>query len=255
VSDSKSPVVSDLSPPEKGGGFTNLDIWSYYDRNTPITAKLIRYPDGSSEALISRALPVDTSHEHTPKGQGSTDHSPRNILRAKSLLRKKLKSAKMCYMLTLTTRANIKGYRETQAMVTKFLRKLRSNYDGVKYLGVPERQKRGAWHWHFAVDQRLDVNLIRKLWQSLTGGKGSGSINIQPKTPKELTYLAKYMTKDSDKVPSGCKRYLGSQNIKIDEEKTTHDNLSDFLQQFHAEYQTFTGEHFITDNGSIWIKS
>lgn len=98
--------------------------------------------------------------------------------------------------LTLTFQDNIKDITKANQEFTKFLKRLSYHAYGtrknvIKYIAVPELQKRGAWHFHIVL---FNVKYIR--WEELMEIWGHGGVYINAlKTGMDGTEIAKYITK------------------------------------------------------------
>ena len=136
-------------------------------------------------------------------GRGESDqreaHQDRAVRRARSRLRQLILSAKADHLLTLTYRENLTDYKQACRDLSGFIRHVRTYLPDFVFIAVPERQKRGAWHWHLAVVGRQDVDMLRRVWRSVVG---EGNIDVQPpkrtKTNRRLAivaYLSKYLAK------------------------------------------------------------
>lgn len=114
--------------------------------------------------------------------------------------------------LTLTFRENIKELSVANAEFRLFIKRL--NYRArskLKYLCVPEFQKRGAVHFHMVLFNMpfIDKHEIEDIW-------GLGMTNIQgvKKIKSMGAYLAKYLSKSTiDKRLRGQKAYFTSRKI------------------------------------------
>lgn len=246
--------ASDSSAPA-GGGLTSLDIWTSYDDITPVIATSITFPDGTIELTLSRKQPPPREQESLGFSRSlqpkNDENLQRSLRRTRSEIRKCLKTAECRYLLTLTTRSNITDYNLSRGQLTKFTRLLRYHYKGIKIIGVPETQKRGAWHWHLAHDQRLSAKIARALWNKCCGDGNIDCAHV--KNPNDLMYLAKYLGKTLEKIPPGSPRYIRTRNIKHNTKRENYVNLQAAMAQFKAAFPDWAGEHFTTDNGSIWI--
>ena len=122
----------------------------------------------------------------------------RAVRRARSRLRQLVLSAKADHLLTLTYRENVTDYKQASQDLRRFIRAVRTHLPGWIFVAVPEKQKRGAWHWHLAVVGRQDVVLLRAIWLRVVG---EGNIDVKP--PKRgvnrrlsiVKYLGKYLAK------------------------------------------------------------
>lgn len=134
--------------------------------------------------------------------------------RAKTQVRRWIMSQRLDYMVTLTYRENVEDRARAVSDLSKFITQVRSHYKGdFPWLAVPERQKRGAWHFHLAVRGWQNVDLLRSIWRGIVG---EGNIDVRtPRAGKRARYgrlalayyLSKYMMKDKDDTEPGESRY------------------------------------------------
>ena len=148
------------------------------------------------------------------KGQGvdPEENRRRALGRAKANITRACLSLACDRMLTGTYRENMtrKGlaFRQFHAWV----RLVKRRYPNLKGVMVWERQERGAWHWHMAVEGFYDVDYLRKCWRRVAG---EGTVNVAFKPDgkgnaysKLANYLAKYLAKDVEQERSlGEHRY------------------------------------------------
>jgi hypothetical protein len=137
--------------------------------------------------------------------------------RAKTTLRRKAKelygkTGGNVYMLTLTYAENMQDYDRAVRDMRLFLLRV-WRYAGRKlfYIAVPERQERGAWHWHILIDLRLEHKEWERLW-----GHGFIWVTWVHSCRAAARYVAKYITKAYDEefgVPEGRHRYLTAQGL------------------------------------------
>lgn len=122
--------------------------------------------------------------------------------------------------LTLTFEENIQDLKEANREFSKFMQ--RYNYEvfgdkkaRLKYIGVPEFQKRGAIHYHAII---FNLPFIKKkVYERLfkTWGKGRVELKIVKTMESLIKYLSKYITKESiDSRLTNKKRYFCSRNLK-----------------------------------------
>jgi hypothetical protein len=126
----------------------------------------------------------------------------RNIRRARTVLTRKIIYGKLDHLLTLTYRENVENLLSSLVDLSKFLDRVQAEIPGWRYVVVWERQKRGAIHFHLAVQGWQKVNLLRIIWRSIVG---EGNIDVKP--PRKMSgnsvwdrvrlsrYLGKYLTK------------------------------------------------------------
>jgi hypothetical protein len=158
-------------------------------------------------------------------GRGDSEqrlvHEDRAVRRARSRLRQLVLSANADHLLTLTYRANVTDYRQASADLGRFIRRVKTYLPAWVYIAVPERQQRGAWHWHMAVIGRQNVDLLRGCWRGVIG---DGNIDVQkPKNRTAnrrlalVTYLGKYLAKgfeEGNRELNGH-RFRASLGIKV----------------------------------------
>jgi hypothetical protein len=66
-------------------------------------------------------------------------------------------------MLTLTFRDNVSGLGEAWQAWQAVRPRMLKLWPGLLGAGVWERQKRGAWHLHMAINRRLEAGEVRAL--------------------------------------------------------------------------------------------
>lgn len=95
-------------------------------------------------------------------------------------------------MLTLTFRDNVEDLGEAWEAWQGLRPKMLKLWPGLLGAGVWERQGRGAWHLHLAIDRRLEADTVR----GLSGPFGFGRVHLKWKrgSPKGLAwYLIGYL--------------------------------------------------------------
>jgi hypothetical protein len=137
-----------------------------------------------------------------------------SIRRAKRLLRHRIKVAGYNTMLTLTWSRNMQDRAEALRAFKEMCRRLRRYWPTFRCVGVLERQKRGAYHWHLACNAPpprffwkggmvRSFDLVRRTWEGVIrqpgrirfGGKG-GKVFAGPLGWNKLIgYLCKYLSK------------------------------------------------------------
>lgn len=108
---------------------------------------------------------------------------------------------------TLTFAANITDKKRANYLFNIFIQKLKYYKPDFSYLCVPERQQRGAVHYHIICNMGyIDFNWLRELW-------GHGRIEVKEiKSKKKVgAYISKYLTKSASEFSK--KSYFCSQDI------------------------------------------
>jgi len=184
------------------------------------------------------------------------DSAPR---RARTCIRRHIMGSACDRMLTLTYKENFTDRDAADRHVTALLRVIKKWHKGIGYLAVPEYQKRGAIHWHIALNMRVDATRTRAAWNKILGVEGmTGNINLQyfPSAAKQAAYLAKYVSKDMDDPNRGTrKRYKRNRGLVIPE---THIELPDVNTGFDR-FHEIAGEQwhgdFHENYGVYWLRA
>jgi hypothetical protein len=116
----------------------------------------------------------------------------RAVSRSRGKIRRTVMTAGMDHLLTLTYRENMCDIEKAWQDLDKFCRLVRERLGDFKYLAVPERQERGAVHWHLAVVGFQNVPLLRSLWRSVVG---EGNIDVQFRHTMKRSVVARYISK------------------------------------------------------------
>lgn len=190
--------------------------------------KATEYATGDVDTVAVR-LAADQSIQRKGAGganrknrdKGAMDDATLNKSRARArkTVRQRLLQLEADHMITLTYRENVIDVEQAWKDFAKFNRLMRWKYGKRwQYVCVPERQERGAIHFHMAVHGYYHVQTVRKLWRRVVG---EGNIDISYKgrsgrnwnAKKMAGYLTKYITKN-DTVEFNKKRYSASSNIR-----------------------------------------
>lgn len=136
----------------------------------------------------------------------------RSTRRARTKVRRLAKFKGLTVMLTLTYRENMTDRERMARDFDVFVKRVRRVLRGFEYVCVFERQKRGAWHAHIAV-QRIQshyshkgtlvrsYDLLRSMWRGVVGAD-NGNIDVSRNrrvsrsSAKLAAYLSKYIGKD-----------------------------------------------------------
>lgn len=219
------PARSDSEDGRGGAAAHRLDKRTYLDKEQGRYSVVFRdYGGGLGEigwSFVPNRSPFKSA------GNGQSDQRELNevraVRRARSRLRQLILAANADHLLTLTYRENVTDFRQSCNDLTRFIRAVRTNLPGWVFIAVPEKQQRGAWHWHLAVVGRQDVDLLRICWRGVIG---EGNIDVQK--PKRglnrrlsiVNYLGKYLAKgfaEGHRELNGH-RYRASLGIKVPSE-------------------------------------
>jgi hypothetical protein len=141
---------------------------------------------------------------------------------------------------------NAQGLGDAWAMFGRFLQRARRAGLRFQYVAVPEKQKRGAWHFHVAVDVFLPIGNVQAEWFSVGGG------NVDVKFFEDrhgseaaegcAVYLGKYIGKELESSEFGRQRYRTSQGIKLDVERLdVHPAMTAGTRAVRTTFQAMTG--------------
>lgn len=245
-----------------------------------IKARLTVYSNGQVEMGWSRQ-PVDLEaplprladslkmsplrhSDDMPEGyaDGSLERAGR---RAKGVVRRIAKEHRFDYLVTLTSRANQDDYDVALAMLRAFLRVVRRTVPGYACLAVPERQARGAWHWHLAVSGWQNLHLLRHAWGLVCDHYLYGGGNVDVKAPKDgghgqwanhrlAGYLCKYIVKGMEEDREGLKgrhRYVAPLGLKTWGEFTVTFPGDYSLEELLRDFHQFLGMG--SSVASVWV--
>jgi len=123
-------------------------------------------------------------------------------------------------IVTLTYRQNLEDLNVSREHLRMFVAKVRRAKPGWKFVGVAERQKRGAIHWHLAVKGWQDISLLRSSWSEVIGRGGfDGNIDVRAvRSVASAAYIAKYLGKglDEDERPRYGHHYMVSRGLQVE---------------------------------------
>jgi hypothetical protein len=154
------------------------------------------------------------------KSERAQEHRDRAVRRSRSRLRHLILATKSDHLLTLTYRANVVDFDAACRDLAKFVRLVKQRKPHWTYIAVAERQKRGAWHWHLAVQGRQDVGLLRATWLRVAG---DGNIDVAAAKSKHrnrslalVRYLSKYLAKGfAEDHELNARRFRASHGIRV----------------------------------------
>lgn len=188
------------------------------------------YPCGNVEVVAMKL----NSEQDLKRGGGSrrknVDKSAmddvtlwKSVARARTAVRRKCMAAGVDRLLTLTFRENLDDLDIAWNVFSYFRKLMKRRYKDFQYVCVPERQKRGAIHFHLGIAGYYHANTVRRLWRRAAGMYG-GNIDItSPRTrggkyvknPKKIAnYVSKYLTKTDD-VEFNKRRYSSGGKIQL----------------------------------------
>lgn len=161
--------------------------------------------------------------------QKETNHH-RSVRRSSQRVRHLIKQAEADRLFTLTTRSSIEDRSEFKALFNKFLRLVKKGWggkpgiEGWRYVAVPEKQERGAYHVHCAVKGHQNVNYLRAAWHKALGfktvQKGEDSPgNVDVTTPRKAKWGTEFSRWKVNKLAAYLTKYLSETFSEVDTEK------------------------------------
>lgn len=112
--------------------------------------------------------------------------------------------------ITLTFKENVKELGEANLIFKKFIQRLKRRKKDLKYLAVPEFQKRGAVHYHILVNFEMATSELETLWQN-----GFVKINRVQHINHMGLYISKYIGKNLFDIRYfGMRKILASRNLE-----------------------------------------
>lgn len=201
----------------------------------PYRVKVWEFPDGREVSAVAlrgdeeqwaerrwRLTSEEKAARRAKRGQSERrlENQCDAVRRAKTGVRRKVRAAGLDRLLTLTTRENVTDRERFLRAWDQFCRAVRKALGPFPFVAVLERQKRGALHLHAAIAGFYHVNVLRGIWQSIWGGKGSASVNISHRpgwtSARIARYLAKYIAKTFDEAAYlNKRRYFTSHKIDV----------------------------------------
>lgn len=112
--------------------------------------------------------------------------------------------------ITLTFADNIRELKEANVIFKKFILRLKYGRKNLKYLAVPEFQKRGAVHYHLLINFEIANDELAKIWQ-----QGFVMINRVKHVNNLGLYISKYVGKSLFDIRYfGMRKILASKNLE-----------------------------------------
>lgn len=145
--------------------------------------------------------------------------------------------------VTLTFKENIIDLVMANDEFNKFVKRLKRKYNSIKYLAVPEFQKRGAVHYHMLLNvEYIENSVLTEIW-----GNGFVMINKIKHIRNVGLYVSKYIGKDLfDNRYFGMRKILYPRNLDRpktmrfmpDVSKIVLENNSDSKELYSSSYES-----------------
>lgn len=156
------------------------------------------------------------------------------------------------YFVTLTfnpEKVNRYSCEETYEKMRNWLNRMRKKFPDLRYLGVPELHKDGAFHFHFLMSEHIKSVLSdskkrhngRVIYNVDTYRFGwTTAMEIYDKS-KIPSYMVKYITKDLKERSPNKRRYWNSHNLVLPKVFATYIDMEKFaeiLEKLDITYST-----------------
>lgn len=260
-----------MSAPSRGNAARVASVYSFTPELVEVSATFV--PESPRRFVAKGAATEERQQQNRI----------RNAARARSALRRLVMAMQADRLVTLTTRDNITDLAASAAQFRAFIMRLQRGTPSLEYVAVPERQKRGAWHWHIAVRGYVPVRTWREAWRAVVG---DGNIDVTtPRTgprywqdddiPEVKTniaavqaciriarYLAKYLGKGFGNAElDGRHRYRRSDRITVTvvrvrvESPDVSQDIVSWATQLLVSHGCEVGFTFTPDPYSIYVRS
>lgn len=203
-----------------------------------------RIPDPS----LDRSRREDLEAEE--RERRDRENKERSVRRAKKKLRHKVLSGNLRYMWSLTYEQNMQDRKQAECDWRNFVRRLEyERGEELRFCKVLERQERGAWHIHFATNERIDWELLGEVW-------GHGYVYVTDKSGhrwrvdcgvkaecewmpvRAACYLAKYLEKEWESLEGTRKKlYTCSKGIRVRRAEMRVKSLEDVMRIVRSELE------------------
>ena len=239
-------------------------------KDTHLVAKIQPFRSGgyevtlSSQDLKNLARRMDTPRTGVRvKGEQSENDVISSVNRSKKKIRYLIKSMGCDRLLTLTKRENDPAEywtpKDWASAWDRFNRLCKRAGITLQYVSVLERHKKGNYHLHAAIVGKISVNTIRSMWLAITGGKGSGNVDIARRSNCTdhkrraglARYVSKYVSKQIGQTEFNKKRYwssrhdLPSASRYIMSNDDAIESLRDLCGMLSLDFNVVLGKAFI----------
>lgn len=177
-----------------------------------------------------------------------------HISRARKKIRRLIEAnvRKNPIFITYTFAKNIKTLEEANPLLSKHLKELQRRYGKLKYLCVPEFQKRGAVHYHIIYFNLPYIENIKikfaKIWPH-----GFIQIKAIRKIKSIAAYVSKYLQKSiEDKRTAKRKSYFCSKGLIQPVEIRDEENIDNYLEKNILDFEAV--ETFARPVGTVIYK-
>lgn len=137
--------------------------------------------------------------------------------------------------ITYTFKKNIKSLKEANPLFSKHVKELQRRYGKVKYLCVPEFQRRGAVHYHVIYFDLPYIKNVKKVMEKLWP-YGFSQVKAIRKIRSIGAYVSKYLQKGvaDERRKRGEKGYFTSRGLKRPVEIRDEEHVDSELQDIES---------------------
>ena len=196
--------------------------------------------------------PIKTGHTNNSegrkrgiKGNANSRNESLNIARNKIIRIVESNKDIWSSFITLTYKENMEDIEISKKDIRLFLKKVRNDFEGFKFLYVIEKQARGAFHYHIITNLKLDtahefVNVFNERYW----GKGFIYIQQVDSITNIAKYISVYLTKDLIET-YGKHVYSHSRGLNQPLELKCYDQNTDveILKNFQGYEVQYTNEY------------
>ena len=166
-----------------------------------------------SPSVVADHLEMMAAYRLEHEEEIKARHAEQSARRAKKRVRRLCKAMGANTLLTLTYRINEGDIARCKADLKEFNRRVLRVIPSFRFVAAFERQKRGAWHVHMAVERVpkelpakngvkvKSYNVLRSIWRSVTKDRG-GNVDVQAakrnsqRSPARIaSYISGYIVK------------------------------------------------------------
>ena len=208
----------------------NLQLYDYKVIDSNDYVQIYKYPFNKSKKkknLECDIKKINTDYLFKDNKQKS-EFNNCNKIELKNIIRSKLECQRLAKcnanewktFITLTFKENITDIKYANKRFRYFIDKIQRVYKDLKYICIPEFQKRGATHYHLLTNIDVNNDLIYKQLDNeyflhiKYWNDGFTKVDkLKNDIKKIIGYISKYMTKDIDNRLFNCHRYFYSRNL------------------------------------------
>lgn len=219
----------------------NSSSYTKFNRRLIVSGKVIEYFE--YERLVVRCPEkerVGRRNAAYTSAKIKADNREKTAQRAKQTVRRTINAnPQLNKFLTLTFAENVKDLSKARYEFDKFIKRLKTRYEEIKYINVVEFQKRGAVHFHLLCNlPYVDVNEVAQIWQN-----GFIKINRIENVDNVGAYVTKYMTKGNiDERLIGRKCYSMSKGLNEPNEYIHTEEIDEILENIEDVKRVYTNE-------------